>query len=314
MDIDLTEFNQEAANYIIGRAAAERSIPDYFEQHHADGETINEFIEKILALSDEHDNPYEDKTEVRKYPDKNEYISKKTGVSTDIAELVLWFRDCYIMSYDGIAAYSRCPACGHGKLYEKESKDGVLFEVYYTCVKCGHEISFDEFVELEEAGEAGEDDEDDEDYDIVIGRLINGLDSNKRLPLQPYKEPDPLEGLNPGGLPAITDKDAVYRFRVSRRIIELRGTDTLADFSYKIQAMYDLDSERMSSFYMGKKFFESSREIRCPSMATIMGPEVSTAENYEICSLNLYEKQKFLYLNDFMRENRFNITFIGIRR
>ena len=34
---------------------------------------------------------------------------------------------------------------------------------------------------------------------------------------------------------------------------------------------------------------------------------------YKIHQLNLYEKQKFLYLHDFIRENRFTVTFIGVR-
>ncbi|MCL1919003.1 MAG: plasmid pRiA4b ORF-3 family protein [Peptococcaceae bacterium] len=129
-----------------------------------------------------------------------------------------------------------------------------------------------------------------------------------------YEKPDPLAGLNPDGLPVFTKKDAIYIFKTQRRTIELMGTETLADLSSRIQAEFDLSDMHMSSFYMGKKFFENKREITCPRFCLFDDDEHPTdAENYEIYQLNLYEKQKFLYLHDFIRENRFTITFAGLK-
>ena len=127
-----------------------------------------------------------------------------------------------------------------------------------------------------------------------------------------YQTPDPLEGLNPTGLPVYNDKNAVYKFRVGRCTIRLDGTDTLSDLSRAIQFEYDLNEERMSSFYMGKKFFEQAREIRCPRMDFFSDDGPVESDNYMIWQLNLYMKQKFLYLNDFRSENRFTVTFVGV--
>ena len=145
------------------------------------------------------------------------------------------------------------------------------------------------------------------DHDEALKRFSKMLMDNL------YEEPDPLEGLNPEGLPVINDKDATYRFRVSRKIIEVSGTDTLADLSNQIQWKFDLDELHLSSFYMGKKFFDAEREIGCPRFIPLGDPEPADAENYKIHELNLYENQKFLYLHDFAHENRFTVTFVGIR-
>ena len=136
---------------------------------------------------------------------------------------------------------------------------------------------------------------------------------NNILPFKQYKAPDPLEGLNPDNLPVFTDEDATYVFKVKRRTITLTGTQTLADLSFFIQVEFNLNENNMSSFYMGTKFFENEREIRCPRLC-IFGDmdEPTDAENYKIHQLNLYEKQKFLYLHNFIHENRFTVTFAGI--
>jgi hypothetical protein len=291
MDKEVEEFYHDATNYIIERATAEGSIPNYFKQNQDIETDMHDSIFKIIYLSDEYDEPTGDNSEVFDYSDKNAYIAEKTGVvSADIIELVLWFKICHMMSYDGITILTECPSCGCGEIYEKESKEGILFESCFICGRCGRELSFEEVC-------------DD----------TNIIDMDERLPLQTYKEPDPMEGLNPDGLPVFTDKDAVYRFRVSRRIIELDGEDTLADLSRAIQYMYDLSNERMSSFYMGKKYLEERREISCPRNIPFGDITPSTAENYEFYRLGLYENQKFLYLHDFIRENRFPITFLGTR-
>jgi len=144
--------------------------------------------------------------------------------------------------------------------------------------------------------------------------VISSLADMIQREMPSYKEPDPLEGLNPDGLPVFTDENAVYIFKTKRQTIELKGTETLADLSYAVQAIFDLNEERMSSFYMGTKFFEAKREIQCPLFWLFANGETSAAEKYKIHELNLYAKQKFLYLHDFMRENRFTITFAGIKK
>jgi hypothetical protein len=142
---------------------------------------------------------------------------------------------------------------------------------------------------------------------------IADIFSRERLDKKPYRGPDPLEGLNPDNLPFFNYKNATYIFKVKRRTITLKGTDTLADLSFLIKSEFDLDEERLSSFYMGAKFFDSKREITCPRLCLFGGDEPTEAENYKIHQLNLYEKQKFLYLHDFTRENRFTVTFAGIK-
>ena len=126
-----------------------------------------------------------------------------------------------------------------------------------------------------------------------------------------YKK-NPLEGLNPDNLPIFNDEGAEYLFKVKRRLIVMNGSNTLADLGFAIEVEFEMGGDHMSSFYMGKKFLEGSREIGCPS-PNPFDNTVSEAEKYKICQLNLYENQKFLFLYDFVREERFTITFKGCR-
>ena len=148
--------------------------------------------------------------------------------------------------------------------------------------------------------------------DDIIAAIADLMQRNIEN-MKSVEETGPLAGLNPDGLPTFTDESATYIFKVKRQAIELKGTDTLAELSMQIQAIFDLDIERMSSFYMGTKFLDAKREIQCPRLWMFNVGEPPEAENYKICELNLYEKQKFLYLHDFIRENRFTITFAGIK-
>jgi hypothetical protein len=141
--------------------------------------------------------------------------------------------------------------------------------------------------------------------------LFADMMSNNILELHPHKERDPLEGLNPDNLPVFTDKDATYIFKVKRRVIVLEGTKTLEDLCVHIRWEFDLNEERMSSFFMGKKFHEGAREIRC-SRFNFFDEDIGDAEKYSIHELGLYKGQKFLYLHNFMNENRFTITFAGV--
>jgi hypothetical protein len=285
MDKDIEEYCRQTTDYIIGRANAEGSIPVYFEQNHCNEITFWEFIYRIVTLSEEFFQFTEDSKEVFDSNDEYAYIAEKTGYSsTEIIELVIWFKHCYMMSYGGSTFVEECPECGHDELYEREVEGGDIYESYFECVKCGKEYSFEEI-----------------------------LDMDEKLTIEANKEPNPLEGLNPDNLPVFTDKDATYLFRVKRQIIDLAGTDTLADLAANIQIIFDLNSERMSSFFMGKKYFESKHEISCPRFLPFDDDKPTSAEIFQICQLNLYEKQKFLYLHNFIAENRFTITFIGVR-
>ena len=290
-DNDIAEYYREATDFIVGRATEEGSIPVYFEQNQSCAASFYEFICKIVTLSDKFQVGDIDNDEFADINDETLYVSAKTGIeSTEIIKLILWLKQCHMMSYGGVTWSDKCPACGNNELYERESKERALFESYFECAQCGKDFTFAEIL-------------DDNANDA----------QNALLPLQPYNKTDPMEGLNPDGLPVFTEKDAVYRFRVGRRIIELDGTDTLAYFSKAIQSLYELDDERASSFYMGSKYFETAREVRCPRNAPFDDIEPTTAENYQIHQIRLYKNQKFLYLHDYMREHRFPITFLGIR-
>jgi len=152
---------------------------------------------------------------------------------------------------------------------------------------------------------------DPEQADSLLSAFESFFDSDGPA-AQTHLETGPLDGLNPAGLPTFSDESAVYKFRIGRRVIHMDGTDTLSDLSRAIQMEFDLDEERLSSFYMGEKYFEPSREIACPRMDILAGDDAAESDNYMICQLNLYMKQKFLYLNDFRRENRFTVTFVGV--
>jgi len=282
----MDDYYQEAANYIVERASADVALLKLFEDTCAKKMTLRDFAYKLSKLSDEY--LLAESDDIMDEPgvyDELDYVVKKIGFApVDIIERLLWFKQCHMMGDGRSTHLTDCPECGYGELYERETEGGDMYDVHLECIECGKKFDFDDVYDFDE-----------------------------ELPINENREPGPLDGLNPDGLPVFTDENDIYRFRVSRRIIELDGTDTLADLSYAIQFMYDLDEERMSSFYMGRKFFDGSREIRCPRISPFEDTEPSTAELYRICDLNLYEKQKFLYLHDFMREHRFNISFAGVR-
>jgi hypothetical protein len=287
MDNDLTEYNNKVTDYIVERAIAEGSIFAYYEKNFCDKMSFREFIYNIAALHNElaFDDGSGKETLFTINTDEQEYISEKTGVSLEIVEYIEWFFECYMMRDDCYTWNVKCRECGHVELHQREVEGGDMNDIYLECIKCRKKYT-------------------PEDIEDSIDNL---------LPTIQYKEPDPLEGLNPEGLPVFTDKNAIYRFRVGRKIFELFGNETLADFSWEIQSMYDLDEEHMSSFYMGNKFFESNREIQCPRLSPFGEDKPTAAEKYEICNLNLYENQQFVYLHNYIRENRFNIRFIGTR-
>jgi len=289
----MEEYLHETADYIIERASADEALLKAIEGICAGEMTLHDFAYKLSELSDVFLIDDSENTEdLSIFDDEFDYVVKKIGFApVDIVERLLWFKRCSMMCDDRSTFMANCPECGHDELYERETEGGDMYEVYLECVKCGEKFDLDE----------------------VLEPINSKLDKVLEL-INERREPGPLDGLNPDGLPVFTDENAIYRFRVSRQIVELHGTDTLADLSYAIRIMYDLDEDRLSSFYMGRKFFESSREIICPRVIPFDDIEPSTAELYRICDLNLFEKQKFLYLHDFIREHRFNISFAGMRK
>ena len=131
------------------------------------------------------------------------------------------------------------------------------------------------------------------------------LDDDKIIQFPSLKSP--LNGLNPDNKPTFTDENATYRFKVSRRVITINGNDTLTDLGRTIEYVFDLEGDHLSSFYMGKKFFENSREIRCPDPFG----ENGESDDYRICDLGLFKGQTFLYVFDFGNERRFTLKFDG---
>ena len=292
MDDGIRDFIEKTTDYVVERSLSANSILEYHKQHYNDKVSLREFIFEIVY----HANVYfylccEDEESISGIEEIDYVLEKTDHKDLEIVEIVLWFKNCYLMSEDCNTWVADCPGCGCDELYEKEVENGELFEFCLECKICGNRYTLDEVYNKD--GSAGSD------------------QCPERIP---HKEPDLLEGLNPENQPVFTDRDAIYRFRVSRNIIELDGTKTLDDLSIAIQVEFGLDPERMSSFYMGKKLNKPDREISCTRLSPFIGEEHSTAENYEICRLNLFEKQKFLYLHDFFRDNRYNITFIGVRK
>ncbi|MDR2569716.1 MAG: hypothetical protein LBD23_05395 [Oscillospiraceae bacterium] len=277
---------KEAANYIVKRASFDEALINVFEDTCAGEMSMHDFAYKLSELADDYLLADSDDTiDLVGIYDELDYVVKEIRFApADIVERLLWFNQCHMMGENRVSHIADCPGCGHDEMYERETESGDMYDIHLECIECGKKYELNEVI----------------DFDEDLPRTVR-------------REPGPLDGLNPNGLPVFTDEDKIYRFRVSRRIIELQGTDTLADLSYAIQSMYDLDVERLSSFYMGKKFFDRSREINCPRIIPFDDIEHSTAELYRICDMKLYEKQKFLYLHDFMREHRFNISFFGVR-
>ena len=139
-----------------------------------------------------------------------------------------------------------------------------------------------------------------------INKANNDVDDSDEV-LQFPSSKSPLDGLNPDNKPTFTEETATYRFKVSRRIITINGNETLTDLGRAIEYVFDLDGDHLSSFYMGKKFFENSREIRCPEPFNDSGE----SDGYRICDLGLFKGQTFLFLYDFGNERRFTLKFDG---
>lgn len=106
-------------------------------------------------------------------------------------------------------------------------------------------------------------------------------------------------------------KDGIYTFKVSldKNIwskIRISAYDTLYDLHNCIQAAFNFDDDHLYSFFMDGKMW-SKNKFTCPYEEE--GPYVDEAK---IGSLELYEKQKFLYLFDYGDEWRINVEVFNI--
>lgn len=105
--------------------------------------------------------------------------------------------------------------------------------------------------------------------------------------------------------------EGIYTFKVSQgkntwSKIRLSAHHTLYDLHDSIQAAFDFDDEHMFCFFMDGKAWSTNR-FACPNDER--GPYVDEAR---IGELELFKKQKFLYLFDYGDELRFNVEVLSI--
>ena len=144
MDNDLADYCREVTDYVLGRATAEGSIQTYYEQNFSDKKSLWELINEVVTLHIENEDYDQTGKEVLSSDDEYAYISEMTGVSAEVAELLVWLHYCYMMK-DGCVSWNEaCPTCGHGELYEREVEGGAIYESYFECAGCGTKYSFEE--------------------------------------------------------------------------------------------------------------------------------------------------------------------------
>ena len=148
MDSDKEEYYRGVTDYIVERATNEGSVLLYFKQNYGDKLEIHEFIYNIVSLSEDFFEYSQNNNDVFTNEDEYEYIAEKSGVSSDFIALIIWFKECYMMSTDCITYVGECLECGHKELFLRET-EGVLYESHIECAGCGKEYSFDEYEDLD---------------------------------------------------------------------------------------------------------------------------------------------------------------------
>ena len=285
----MDDFINELIEYTVKRTTEESSVPLYYSENFRNKMTYKEFIKRIAVEWVD----FMDLDEKGELPShihsESQFIADRTGFDETQAEVVLWYIKCQRMEDDGIIWVEDCPNCGYNELFEREVPHSDIHETNFQCSSCGEVYDFE---------------------DLFIN--VPTLDLNETLPITIEKR-SPVDGLNPEGLPVIIDENAVFRFRVSRKVFELKGTDTMDLFCYQIQGEFGLNPERASSFFMSNRMYDSRHEISCPRMIPFETDAEFEAEDYRMCDLNLFDRQQFIYLHDFRRDNRFNIRFIGVK-
>jgi len=142
-------YYQQVTDYVAERAQAEGSALLYLKENYGDKLVLQELIYNIVSLSDEFIEITNDAEEIFDDDDVKEYLVDKTGYSTDIIGLILWFKECFMMKEDCITFSTKCPKCNHDEMFQKET-EGVLYGLALECKKCGKKCSFDEYFELED--------------------------------------------------------------------------------------------------------------------------------------------------------------------
>lgn len=140
---------------------------------------------------------------------------------------------------------------------------------------------------------------------------LEKMDSDaKVLKKQPAISPIPYNDKE-----AVTDKNKAYALKVkhyynkrSWKTLLIKGTQSLDELASAIISEFDLDCGHMYSFFMNNKPFDENYEITCPYF--IDNKYKSLTTKYKIYDLNLYQKQKFLFIYDFGDDIRFEIEFI----
>lgn len=115
-DIDVNENNlQEIKEYISARLKNRNNLPKFDVKLSIDSIICNivEADEIFLNKMDKQHRSYIDDEEY-------DYISEKTGINTDLVELILWQKCCFEMENDYWEFDGKCSKCGSNKLYIKE--------------------------------------------------------------------------------------------------------------------------------------------------------------------------------------------------
>ena len=164
MDNEQAAFINEAVEYILKRVKTENnSIPRYLRKI-SDGKlSIRDFINNIIVFSEEFLDLEENKNIIPMADDELFYIVDKTGYSTEIIQLVLWYKECYLMETDCCVINGKCPECGFDELFIREVK-GSLYESYIECGNCKKKLSYSDVTAFN-YNEDDDDDDDDEDFD-----------------------------------------------------------------------------------------------------------------------------------------------------
>ncbi|MDR0468425.1 MAG: hypothetical protein LBH09_00445 [Peptococcaceae bacterium] len=144
MDDENEKFVDEVTEYVVKRATTEGSAILYLRQNYGNKVTLQEFVYSIISLSVFYFDYVEEMGEPYTEEDEYRFIEDKTGFSHDMIELMLWYKECYLMSTDCVTFVGECPECGHDVLYMREDVE-IVFCSFVECGSCGGKFDFDDF-------------------------------------------------------------------------------------------------------------------------------------------------------------------------
>ncbi|HEY8889670.1 MAG TPA: DUF6155 family protein [Clostridium sp.] len=133
LDIDEEEV-KNIKEYIFERLEKRKDLPS-FDKNIVLGEVVSEMVdadEVFLAIMDARCMDYSN-------DDEFDFISKRTGYSEELIEIILWQKCCYEMENDYWEYEGKCSKCGNCKLYIKEVPN-VDFGDQVICKECGTEF------------------------------------------------------------------------------------------------------------------------------------------------------------------------------